>query len=102
MIKSSLMSYFYTPYSGGKPATILVKGHKVIVVSERPDPLKVSLELFGADSIKRLPGGKSKRDHVRFFNELSKSVDGGLVVATDEVSVPEIIKGLEAELPWIH
>lgn len=102
MITNDLMSYFYTPYSGDKPATIWVNGHRVIIVSERRESFARSLDLLGADSVKRIPGGNTAKDHRRFFSELSKSADGGIVVTTDELSVADVIKGLETELPWIH
>lgn len=96
------MSWFYAPFIGNKPASTVVNGHRVVIVSHEPDRLAESLTMFGADRIKRLRAGESEQEQISALQKFSKKARGSIVVAPPEAGMFEVMKNLESELPWLQ
>ncbi len=96
------MSWFYAPYIGNRPASTVVNGHRVVIVSKEPDRLAESLTMFGADRVKRLRGGDSEEETLTALQKFSKKARGSIVVAPPEAGMSEVMKNLESELPWVQ
>lgn len=96
------MKNFYVPYSGPKPAVVSINGHKLVILAQEADALKNDLALVGGDRLKRIEAGESPEEERVVLDRLAKSVQGGVVIAPAEVGVGDVIRNLEAELPWIQ
>lgn len=96
------MGKFYVPYSGKKPASILVNGHRLIILSRDEDVFEYELRELGADSLKKVLTGDSREEEERILNKLAKAVAAGVVVAPANLHVSEVIKNLESQLPWLQ
>lgn len=96
------MKNFYVPYSGPRPAVVDINGHKLVILAQDPDSLRNDLALVGGDHLKRLDVGESPEEERVVLDRLARSIQGGVVVAPTEVEVEDVIKNLEAELPWIQ
>lgn len=96
------MTCFYAPYNGKKPAALSINGHKIIVLAEDQASVSSALDVFGADSVKKLKVGETAREQRVLFEKLAKSVDGGVVIAPQNSNVLDMIRDLESELPWLQ
>jgi hypothetical protein len=96
------MKSFYAPYSGQAPASMIINGHKVIILSEQADCLRDGLHFIGADRVIKIRAGETKAEQDRALSKFSKKVNAGVVLAPNELSVPELIRSLETDLPWLQ
>ena len=96
------MATYFVPYSGNKPAAMSINGHKLTIVSRDREALEGHLELFGADRVKRVPSRQSKAAQELVFDEVAKSIGGGVVIAPPNVEVKDVLKNLENQLPWLQ
>ena len=96
------MKNFYVPYFGPKPAVVNINGHKLVILAQDPEALRNDLALVGGDHLKRIDAGESPEEERVVLDRLAKSVQGGVVIAPTEVEVEDVIRNLEAELPWIQ
>ena len=74
----------------------------MVILSRERDTVESGLEVLGADCVKEVVSGNSKREEAKILNTLAQSVDSGVVVAPDEFELPEVIRNLEMQLPWIQ
>lgn len=79
-----------------------INGHRLVIVSRNRKSIEGHLELFGADRVKRLAGGRSKAEAEIVFDQVAKAVNGGVVIAPADVDFSEILKNLELQLPWLQ
>jgi hypothetical protein len=96
------MSWFYAPFIGNKPASTVVNGHRVVVVSPDPSNMADGLAVFGADRIKRLKIGGSETERFQALQRFSKRARGSVVVAPPDVEMVEVVENLKHELPWLQ
>jgi hypothetical protein len=97
------MSNYYVPYSGNRPAAASINGHKLLIMAQEASVFdEENLGLLGADRVKKVEVGETKDEQERRLSKMAKSVKAGLVIAPSEVSVADVIKNLEAQLPWIQ
>ncbi|MCB0320208.1 MAG: hypothetical protein KDD60_04725 [Bdellovibrionales bacterium] len=100
---SFVMIRYFIPYTGSCPALVNINGHRLLVVSCDAAEIEDSLDLFGADSIRSVEGESGARGECRrLLEELAEEVEGGVVIAPDDVELAQILTDLEAELPWIQ
>ena len=79
-----------------------INGHKLVILAQDADALKQDLALLGGDNLKRLDVGESPEEERVVLDRLARSIKGGVVVAPSETEVEDVIRNLEAELPWIQ
>ncbi len=96
------MERYFIPYLGSYPATLSINGHKLLVVSSDPIEIQDSLGLFGADSVRSVEGEGSRAESRAVLEELAEEVDGGVVIAPEDVGLHQTLHDLEEELPWIQ
>lgn len=96
------MDNFFVPYTGNKPASVCINGHKLVILAHDKDMLEDELELLGADCIKRLRLSSSEDEQQRALGKIARQVDGGVVIAPSGVELKDVIKNLEEELPWVQ
>lgn len=99
------MEKLYVPYSGDKPLSVLIKGHKFVVLSP-------SREIFahpdssGAigrfDVVKVLNVGGSQKDLEAALSKVAQSTGSGVLVVPRDSTVKQVFERLELELPWVH
>lgn len=93
---------YYIPYHGKKPAAVMINGHKLVILSQDRASLQNDLELLGADTLKPVRSSVEAEDNMSLIDKIAKNAGAGIVVAPDEAKVPDIIKNLEEQLPWLH
>lgn len=96
------MTTFFVPYAGKKPATVLVNGHKLILLSLEKCVFDDNLGLFGADRVMDITTGDSREEQEKVLNKIAKTVKGGVVVAPPDIHVQEVLRNLETQLPWLQ
>lgn len=92
---------FFVPYTGKKPASVYIKGHRLVILAPEREVIEEDLELLGADRVKKVTVSTSE-DQDKVFSSLARQVEGGVVIAPAGVGVRDILKNLESELPWIQ
>jgi hypothetical protein len=93
---------FFVPYTGKKPASVSINGHRLVILSSERDTIEDDLDLFGADRIKKVRLGVSEVEQERALGKIARQVDGGVVIAPAGVGIRDVLKNLESELPWVH
>jgi hypothetical protein len=96
------MTTFYVPFAGDRPATTSINGHRLVILSRRKKALQEALPLFGAERIEVMQTPKSKEKELEALTEIGRSANGGIVIVPPDVEMEEVIKNLEAQLPWVH
>ena len=93
------MEKYFVPYSHGNPLAIEIKGHRLLLVGKDRGKMLEDLDTIGADMLKEfiLPEGNKTQ-----LAELAASVNGGIVVAPDGMTLGALQIDLEIELPWVH
>lgn len=95
------METLYAPYLGNEPATIVVNGHRVVVLSADQSALEERLELFGGDSVHPLDevSDVTADDAIQ---RLSEAAHAHVVVTPHEATVEDVLRSLEESLPWLQ
>jgi hypothetical protein len=96
------MDNFFVPYTGKKPASVIINGHRLVILSHDKAILEDDLELLGADRIKEISSGASDVDHEKLLGKIAKQVDGGVVLAPSGVDLRDVLDNLKSELPWVQ
>ena len=96
------MKSYYVPYSGKSPVAMSVNGHKLLILSNDKEVLTDSLDLLGADRVRKIVGGSTKADQEKVLSKIARSINADLVIAPREVGIGEVIRNLESQLPWIQ
>jgi hypothetical protein len=96
------MDNFFVPYTGKKPASVCINGHRLVILTHDKGVLEEDLDLLGADHIKKVRLSSSEAAQQQFLGKIARQVDGGVVIAPSGVELKEVIKNLESELPWVH
>lgn len=95
------MTTLFVPYQGDRPASLIVNGHKVVVVCPEEEIAYQWLEEVGADKVCEVQV-ESVGEQEQVFGHLVASVRGGVVVVPTGVDFDEIMSELEAQLPWVQ
>jgi hypothetical protein len=93
---------FFVPYTGKKPASVSVNGHRLVILASERGAIEDDLDLLGADRIKKVRLGSSDEEQERTLGKIARQADGGVVIAPAGVGIRDILKNLESELPWVH
>lgn len=93
------MARVYVPFKLENPASIEVKGHKVLIVASKVEDLIEHEYLLGGDEIREMHFRESDQEALQ---HLAQVIDGGVVLAPPGVGLSAMISSLEHELPWIH
>jgi hypothetical protein len=96
------MKHIYVPYSGEAPASLLINGHRVLIVSPEPEQLQAHLEDFGGDHLQEMNCEETDNAATELLESLAKKIEGGVVVAPGDIRLEQILHELEAGLPWVH
>lgn len=102
MITELDMGSLFVPFSGDKPAALTINGHRLVILAVERGELETSLELVGADRLEVLEGIESPEEQEKVLHKIAGTVDGGVVIAPADVDVEDVIKNLEAQLPWVQ
>ena len=92
----------FAPYQGTTPAAVDINGHRLIILSRSRRTLEESLEVVGADNIRQIQSGGTNEEQEATLYRLAQEVQGGVVVAPTTAGMADVIRNLEAELPWIQ
>ena len=96
------MSVFYVPFKGDKPVTTLINGHRLVILSTHKTTFEGELKQLGATRLRKFTSGSTEGEQVQVLNEIGREANSGVVVAPAEAPITDVIKSLEAELPWLH
>ena len=96
------MKEYFVPYTGDKPASVLINGHRLVIVSQDRDELQSHLNVLGGDCLKEVIASGSREDEMQGLEDLAEEGEGGVVIAPSDVTLDDVIRNLESELPWIQ
>ncbi|NMC62494.1 MAG: hypothetical protein GYA55_04930 [SAR324 cluster bacterium] len=96
------MKNLYVPYSGKRPALVSVNGHKLLILARDRETFEDSLDVVGADRIRRVDAGSSENEEEFVLKRLAERINAGVVVAASESDFLDVISSLKEQLPWIH
>lgn len=96
------MGSFFVPYMGNHPALVSIKGHKLLILARDRDLFFEHLPIVGADRLKRVRGGRTKKDEEKVLAEIAEAVDAGVIVASSDIGLDDVLKSLQANLPWVQ
>jgi len=96
------MDKFFVPYTGKKPASVYINGHRLVILAHDRDMLEEDLDLLGADHIKKVRLSSSEDEQQKFLGKIARQVDGGVVIAPSGVELKDVLRNLEHELPWVQ
>ncbi len=97
-----MKSIWFVPYSGKKPAAMSINGHRLLILSKDRSAVEEGLGKIGADNIRKVKGGDSRREEEAVLEKLARSVKGGVVIAPTDLEVSDLISNLETQLPWLQ
>jgi hypothetical protein len=58
-------SSFFVPYTGKKPASVCINGHRLVILAAERDMIEEDLDLLGADRVKKVKLGASELEQER-------------------------------------
>lgn len=96
------MKEFFVPYVGAKPKPININGHRVIILAEAKDAIEDQLLFLGADTVKCIKTGDSVEEQAVALNKLAKRINAGVVVSPDDITLRDLMRNLEEQLPWLQ
>lgn len=96
------MATVFVPYSNDRPASIEIKGHRLIILAALPDDLLPDLVEVGGTEMRPLQLRDESSEQLQDLNRLAEDVRGGIVIAPPGVRASTMIKNLEHELPWLQ
>ena len=96
------MSKYFIPYSGTKPASVEINGHRLIFLSKSRDNFEEELDKVGADTVKVVKIKDDTLEEEKFFSKLARKNDAGVVIVPAEASCDDLILALSDKLPWIQ
>jgi hypothetical protein len=101
-MERSRMDNFFVPYTGKKPTSVCINGHRLVILTHDKDMLEDDLDLLGADRIKKVKMESSEEAQEKFLGKIARQVDAGVVIAPSGVELKDVLKNLENELPWLQ
>lgn len=94
------MAQLYAPYKGSRPKVVEIKGNRLIIVARDEEVFDAdSLEAIGADGVKRVRVD-GPEEYALF--KLCSRYNSGVIMASSELELSQVLNGLQAELPWIQ
>ena len=96
------MTDYFVPYKRKRPASVNVNGHRVIILSQSRDTVEDALPFCGGDAVRRCDFGDTEFEEAHAFSQLSRKINGGVVIAPPNMQMSEILKDLEGSLPWLQ
>jgi len=96
------MERYFIPYTGKKPASLCINGHRLVILAHDKDMIEDDLDLLGADRVKTVKLASAEEEQVKFLGKIARQVDGGVVIAPSGITLRDVIKNLESELPWLQ
>jgi predicted glycosyltransferase len=96
------MTSFFVPYQNKKPKAVSINGHRLIILARDREAVEEHLLEFGADSVRKVRGGKNAEEEEFLLSKLARTSNAGVVVAPHQVELKEVIRNLEATLPWLQ
>ncbi len=92
---------YFVPYSDDHPATVEIKGHKLLVVGVEESDIAEGLEAVGGDAVHEIIA-QTDEDQNQALTDLARTIGGGVVLTPAGVGVMTMLQNLEQELPWVH
>lgn len=96
------MATVFVPYTNDRPASIEIKGHRLIILAALQDDLIPDLFEVGGTEVRPLQLRDETEGQLQDLNELAECIRGGIVIAPPGVRARTMIKNLENELPWLQ
>lgn len=96
------MATFYVPFAGDRPASLDINGHRLVILSRSRKSLRAGLPLVGAERIEKITVPFTEAEELEALTEIGRSANSGVVIAPPNVAMQDLIKDLEAQLPWLH
>ena len=96
------MYKLFVPYKDKKPAVVEVKGHKVIILTTERSSMEDDMALVGGETCRSINLEGTTRQQMLSLRKLSDRSGAGIVVNAGSVDLSDVIKNLEAELPWLQ
>jgi hypothetical protein len=96
------MTTFYVPFKGNTPAALSINGHRLVILSKDKEAISTSLDLMGANRVRRVRSGPSEVDQAEALQRIGKAANSGVVIAPPDAPVEDVLRSLEVDLPWLQ
>ena len=96
------MGKLFVPYKGKKPSVVVVKGHPLLILARDAQMAEEVLPVVGADTVRRVYTGQDQEDETVVLSRLAKKNRCGVMIAPSELAMPDLMKNLENQLPWLQ
>lgn len=94
------MAQLFAPYKGSRPKVVEIKGNRLIIVARDEEVFDPdSLEAIGADGVRQVRVDGS--EEFALF-KLSSQYNSGIILASSDLELSQVLNGLRSELPWIQ
>lgn len=95
------MTRYFVPFFENHPATIEIKGHRLLLIGMKEAQVRRELQTVGGDTIQTLEVTNEAEQQTALAN-LAHSIRGGIVLTPAGTSFSSMLQNLERELPWVH
>jgi len=96
------MRKYFIPYNDDIPATVFVNGHRMVILSNDRQSFENEMGLLGANKLKQIRAGDSEAEDRIVLHRIATKAQAGVVVAPSEIALSDVLRNLEAELPWLQ
>lgn len=94
-----MMTKIFVPYEHNRPASIIINGHRLLILATSREEIESDLSAVGADEVRQV---ELVGDETEALAELGASVQSGVVVTPPGISIGDLMHSLQEELPWVH
>lgn len=96
------MRHYFVPYNGDQPVSIVINGHRLVIISQNQESLQRHLDFLGGDRVESHVAEASFEDENHLLLSIAEEVGAGIVIAPEDTELVDVVRDLEGELPWIH
>jgi len=93
------MTTYFVAYRENQPATVEIKGHRLVFLMGSDEEALESMEELGASNLREVEIDELREDPVA---AIAAETNCGVVLAQAGISMSTMLTSLEQELPWVH
>lgn len=96
------MATVFVPYTHNRPASIEIKGHRLLILAAEEDDLLIDLDEVGGTEVRELQLRDENEAQSKELSQLAEDIQGGIVITPPGIRASVMIKNLEVQLPWVQ
>lgn len=93
------MTSFFVPFVADQPSIVEVNGHRLLLVASTREDLEEELQTLGAEEVREFEARDLETSELA---EMARDNGGGIVLAPPGITMLDLVRNLEAQLPWLQ